>query len=66
MLCVRVACLLTFAAQQSILQMNTHTIKVTYGGCVYVAPLKRDLSDTGRLPSPLTVSYLAHWSCFER
>lgn len=31
-LCVRVACLLTFAAQQSILQMHMQTIKVTYGG----------------------------------
>jgi len=37
--CVCVACLLTFAAQQSILQMHMQTIKVTYGGgCVYVAP----------------------------
>lgn len=28
--------MLTFAAQQSILQMHMQTIKVMYGGCVYV------------------------------
>lgn len=37
---VHVACarrMLTFAAQQSILQMHMQTIEVMYGGCVYVA-----------------------------
>lgn len=36
---VPVACLLTFAAQQSTLQMRMQTIRVIYGGCVRATPL---------------------------
>lgn len=52
-LCVCVACLWTFAAQQSILQMHMQTIRVMYGGCVYVAA-----QDKGRLLSSLMASHL--------
>lgn len=68
MMRVCVACLLTFAAQQSISQMHMQTIKVMYGGCVYVASFLKDLLHTrGHLLSlmvghfSLIVCVSAHW-----
>lgn len=52
LVCVRapVACLLTFAAQQSISRMHMQTIKVMYGGCVCTAAAssQKDLLAHGR------------------
>lgn len=42
--CACVARLLTFAAQQSMLQKHIQTYKVIYGRCVYVTPfLNKDI-----------------------
>lgn len=48
--CVSVACLLTFAAQQSISRMHMQTIKVMRGGCVCTAAAssQKDLLAHGR------------------